>query len=70
MAMADDPGARETILATCANHGARGFCNLRASKHGGEITLDPHVDGGCVIILDEAGATRLHGLLGTWLGVD
>ncbi len=72
--MTDSPGTgvppREgvTILTTCAHHGARGYCNLRVRKDGGEITLDPHVDGGCVIVLDEAAAIQLHELLGTWLG--
>ncbi len=55
--MTDSPQAgvppREgvTILTTCAHHGARGFCNLRGRRDGGEITLDPHVYGGCVINL-------------------
>jgi hypothetical protein len=30
--------------------------------------LDPHVTGACVIILDEAAATALFDVLGTWLG--
>jgi hypothetical protein len=38
---------------------ASGFTNLVASKRDGEIELDPHVDGGCLILLGEAGATVL-----------
>ncbi len=56
-----------TILATCQAHGARGFCNLRVSKAGGDIVLDPHVSGGCVVVLDEAAATALLHVLGEWL---
>jgi hypothetical protein len=36
-------------------------------KANGEIVLDPHVTGACVTILDEAGATALFDVLGTWL---
>jgi hypothetical protein len=37
-------------------------------KRGEEIVLDVPVAGGCVIILDEAGAAALFDVLGTWLG--
>jgi hypothetical protein len=47
---------------------ASGFTNLVASKRDGEIELDPHVDGGCRILLDEAGATVLRDVLVEWLG--
>ncbi len=57
-----------TISTTCQTHGCRGFCNLRVSKIGGEIVLNPHVDGSCVLRLDETAATQLFGLLGEWLG--
>lgn len=30
-----------------------GVCSLRVSKIGGEIVLNPHVDGSCVLRLDE-----------------
>jgi hypothetical protein len=32
------------------------------------IELDPHVTGGCVIILDERAASELFDALGEWLG--
>lgn len=57
-----------TISITCQVHGCRGFCNLRVSKVNGEIVLNPHVDGSCVLSLDEAAATQLFDLLGEWLG--
>lgn len=52
------------IMVTCSAHGARGFCNLRITKVGGEITLDPHVAGGCVIVLNETAATAVFDALG------
>ena len=39
-----------------------------AEKQGGEIILDPHVAGECVIIFDEDAATALFEALRTWLG--
>jgi hypothetical protein len=58
-----------TIPVTCQTHGgSRGFCNLRVRRQGGDIVLDPHVTGACVIVLDEAAATELFDLLGEWLG--
>lgn len=60
---------RRLIHTYCSQHGgARGFTNLVVRKRGGEIELDPHVNGGCVIVLDEAAATELFGILGEWLG--
>lgn len=56
-----------TITVTCSAHGARGFCNLRITKVGGEITLDPHVAGGCVLIFDETAATAVFDVFGQWL---
>ena len=61
-------GKDRTIVATCQIHGSRGFCNLRLTKVDGEIVLDPHVAGSCVITLDETAATALFDLLGEWLG--
>ncbi len=60
--------SQRTIAATCQIHGSRGFCNLRLTKVDGEIVLDPHVAGSCVIILDETAATALFDLLGEGLG--
>ena len=34
-------GTDRTIVATCQNHGSRGFCNLRLTKVDGEIVLNP-----------------------------
>jgi hypothetical protein len=58
-----------TIPITCETHGGcRGFGNLRVRRQGGDIVLDPHVTGACVIVLDEKAATALFDLLGKWLG--
>jgi hypothetical protein len=60
---------RRTIPVTCGTHGGgRGFCNLRVTRAKGEITLDPHVTGQCVIVLDETAAATLSTLLREWLG--
>ncbi|MEO7193811.1 MAG: hypothetical protein ABIZ05_03175 [Pseudonocardiaceae bacterium] len=48
--------------------GPRGFTNLVVEKQGGEIILDPHVTGECVIILDEDPARVLRDALIEWLG--
>ncbi len=65
---APDSRDRRTIPTTCRTHGAAGFCNLRVSKVNGNIVLDPHVDGSCVLELNEAAATALFDVLGEWLG--
>ena len=57
-----------TITATCQVHGAKGFCNLRVTKAGDGIVLNPHVAGSCVITLDEAGVAALRDLLIEWHG--
>jgi hypothetical protein len=60
---------RKTISATCELHrGPIGFTNLVVSKRDGTIVLDPHVDGSCVISLDQDGATELCDTLIEWLG--
>lgn len=60
---------RRVIHATCTVHrGPIGFANLLVRKRDGEIELDPHVDGSCVITLDEPGATELRDALTEWLG--
>ena len=57
------------IAATCALHrGPRGFTNLVVSKRDATIVLDPHVDGSCVICLDQDAATALCETLAEWLG--
>ncbi|MGH3886371.1 MAG: hypothetical protein ACRDSZ_07345 [Pseudonocardiaceae bacterium] len=59
-----------TINVTCPTcSSGTGWCNLRVTRlAGGDIVLDPHVTGACVIVLDEAAATALFDLLGEWLG--
>ncbi|MGB6161710.1 MAG: hypothetical protein WCF33_22950 [Pseudonocardiaceae bacterium] len=60
---------RKAIPVSCALHrGPRGFANLVVErKRDGEIVLDPHVTGACVIILDEDAVTALFEVLRTWL---
>ncbi|MBV9139741.1 MAG: hypothetical protein JO115_02265 [Pseudonocardiales bacterium] len=58
-----------TIPVTCALRGGpRGFAAVMVEQSGEEIVLDAQVTGGCMIVLDEAGATALFDILGTWLG--
>lgn len=60
---------RRAIPATCTQHGGTpGFTNLVVSKRNSDIELDPHVDRGCVILLDESGARTLSEALQEWLG--
>ncbi|MGH3800540.1 MAG: hypothetical protein ACRDTD_10480 [Pseudonocardiaceae bacterium] len=68
---AQPTGSNRVVLpSTCTVHGdARGFTNLVVRKlDDGVIELDPHAVGGCVITLDEKGATALFDVLGEWLG--
>jgi hypothetical protein len=74
--MSDDPAPRparsadrRVIHATCTKHGGgAGFTNLAATKRDGYVELDPHVDGSCVLRLDEDGACALRDALTEWLG--
>ncbi len=60
---------RRVIHATCSVHGgARSYTNLVVCKENSEIELNPHVDGSCVITLDEQEATALRDALTEWLG--
>lgn len=60
---------RRVIHATCTTHGAAvGFTNLVATKRDGQIELDPHADGSCVLTLAEDAATQLRDALTEWLG--
>jgi hypothetical protein len=61
---------RRAIPVSCALHrGPQGFANLVVErKPNGDIVLDVHVTGACVIILDEVAATSLFDVLGIWLG--
>ncbi|MGH3889447.1 MAG: hypothetical protein ACRDSZ_23285 [Pseudonocardiaceae bacterium] len=67
-----DPDGRPlavTLASTCRTHStAKGFCNLRMTKLGDTIVLDPHVDGSCVIWLDEDEARAVRDKLTEWLG--
>jgi hypothetical protein len=60
---------RKVIQVTCVKHGGtRGFTNLVLTKRGGEIELDPHATGACVLRLDENAATAVRDQLTEWLG--
>lgn len=62
-------GRRKAIPVTCALHrGPVGFANLLVSMRDGEIMLDPHVTGACMITLDEQSAKTLRNTLTEWLG--
>ena len=58
----------QTIIATCRTHGAQGFWNLRVTKNGDGIVLNPHVADTCVIAFDEPGTAALRELLIGWQG--
>ncbi len=60
---------RKMVHASCSVHqAARGFTNLAVSKRNGEIMLDPHVDGSCVLTLAEDAACVLRDALTELLG--
>lgn len=57
------------IQATCIKHGgAKGFTNVVMTKRGGEIELDPHATGACVLRLDEDAASAVRDTIMEWLG--
>jgi hypothetical protein len=57
------------VHASCSVHSAsRGFTNLVVRKLNGDIELDPHATGACVLTLNEGGATVLRDALTEWLG--
>jgi hypothetical protein len=61
--------SRKVIHASCSVHQvAVGFTNLVVSKRNGQIVLDPHVDGSCLLTLSEAEACVLRDVLIEWLG--
>lgn len=61
--------SRRAIAATCTQHGGTpGFTNLLVSKRGGDIEVDPHVTGCCLIRLDEDGARTLCAAITELLG--
>ena len=60
---------RKVIPATCTKHGgSRGFTNVVLTKRGGEIELDPHATGSCVITFDEDAASAVRDTITEWLG--
>jgi hypothetical protein len=67
-AAAASRGNRRAIPAHCTLHGGTpGFTNLVVSKLDGGIQFDPHVDGSCLITLDENSAYLLFEVLQGWL---
>ena len=65
----DRNASRRVIPATCTKHaGAWGFTNLVVTRRDGDIELDPHATGVCVVRLDENGARDLCETLTEWLG--
>jgi hypothetical protein len=63
-----DPN-RRVIHVHCTVHGgARGFTNLVVTKRDGEIEMNPHATGQCVVIFDEKAAAALFDAFGEWLG--
>jgi hypothetical protein len=65
----DRNASRRVIPATCTKHAdARGFTNLVVTRRDGDIELDPHATGACVVRLDENGARDLCETLTEWLG--
>lgn len=62
-------GHRRVLPATCTTHGgARGYTNLVVHYRDGQIELDPHVDGSCVLRLAEDSARVLFEALREWWG--
>jgi hypothetical protein len=60
---------RRLLMASCSVHrGPAGFANLVVSKVNGAVELDPHVDGCCLLTLDEDAAIELRNALTEWLG--
>jgi hypothetical protein len=59
---------RVVLHASCSVHqGALGFANVVVRQRGGLIELDCHLDGTCVLKLDEDAATQLRDVLIEWL---
>jgi hypothetical protein len=50
------------------HQGALGFANVVVRQRGSLIELDCHLDGSCILTLDEGAATQLRDLLIKWLG--
>jgi hypothetical protein len=50
------------------HQGALGFANVVVRQRGGLIEFDCHLDGSCLLTLDEDAATQLRDVLTEWLG--
>ncbi len=60
---------RVVLHASCSVHqGALGFANVVVRQRGGLIEFDCHLDGSCLLTLDEDAATQLRDVLTEWLG--
>lgn len=60
---------RVVLAASCSVHqGALGFVNVVVGQRGGLIELDCHLDGSCLLTLEEDAATQLRDVLTEWLG--
>lgn len=46
----------------------KGFTNLILTKLDGEIEMNTHATGACVIILNEKAAAEVFDTIGEWLG--
>jgi hypothetical protein len=56
------------LHASCSVHqGALGYANVVVRQRGKLIELDCHVDGSCLLTLDEDAATQLRDVLIEWL---
>lgn len=61
--------SRKVIHASCSLHGGpAGFANVVLRKVNGEIELDPHVTGSCVLRFAEHDAAALAEAITEWLG--
>ena len=59
---------RRVFAATCRVHpGAAGFTNLLVTRQPGRVVLEPHLDGSCVIWIDDTVARQLSDVLLEWL---
>lgn len=66
--MTEQRANRRVIHGTCRLHGGPvGFTNLVVTKQAALVVFDPHVDGSCVISIDEAAARQLYEALREWL---
>jgi hypothetical protein len=60
---------RRVIHASCSLHGGpAGFTNVVMRKRGGQIELDPHATGACVLRLDGDATTAVRDTITEWLG--